>query len=209
MICERRQLVALGGALYGRSVTSGRTGNLSVRIDGGFLVTPTGVSLGRMEQADLSVLDEEGRHVDGPPPSKEWLLHRACYRRDAAVRAVAHVHSTHAVAVSLLADVDTAQALPPLTGYFVMRVGPLPLLPYHPPGDPGLAAALAGLPAGVRCALLANHGSVAAATDLESAVDAVEEIEETAKLYLLTRALPVRRLTAEQVAATRRLARQR
>lgn len=195
-------LVELGRALYQRGITPGRTGNLSRRVDGGIEITPTGVSLGRIASGSLSVIDNEGIHRQGPPPSKEWPLHLALYRRDSAIGAVAHVHSTHAVAVSMLADLDSTDALPALTGYYAMRVGRLPLVPYYPPGDVMLSEAIAGLPAGTRCALLANHGSITAAADLESAVDAVEEIEEAAKLYLLTSGRRRRALSPEQIHAT-------
>lgn len=198
----RHQLVELGKSLHERGITPGRTGNLSRRVEGGFLITPTGTSLGRLQPDQLAFLDERGALKYGPEPSKEWSLHLACYQRDPAVGAVAHVHSLHAVAASILADTDPHRALPPLTGYFVMRVGRLPLLPYLPPGDPALADALRALPGGIRCALLANHGSIAGAEDLDSAVDAVEEIEQTAALHLLTARLAVRPLTSDQVAAT-------
>ena len=192
----REQLVRLGRALYDRGVTPGRTGNLSVRVDDGFVVTPTGSCLGRLRADRLSGLDHAGRHRTGDPPTKELALHLALHDRDPAARAVAHVHSTHAVAVSCMADVDPLDVLPPLTAYYVMRVGRLPLVPYFPPGDPGLAAAVADVHG--RCALLANHGSIAAAPDLEAAMDAVEEIEETARLFLLLAGRATRPLTPGQ-----------
>ena len=202
----RAEVVELGRALYDRGVTPGRTGNLSVHTEAGVVMTPTGVSLGRLQPEQLSVLDTDGRLTDGPPPSKEWALHAALYARGDhdSVTAVAHVHSTHAVAVSLLTDLDPARPLMPLTAYFVMRVGAMPLLPYYPPGDAGLAAAINALPAGVNAALLANHGSVVGATSLEAAVAAVEEIEETAKLQLLLQGRAIRPLTPAQVTAIER-----
>lgn len=196
----RADVVELGRALYDRGVTPGRTGNLSVRAGERIVITPTNVSLGRLEPDQLSVLDDDGHLLDGAAPSKEWALHQALYVRGAA--AVAHVHSTHAVAVSLLADVDTEAPLPPLTAYFVMRVGPMPLIAYHRPGDPALADEIIRLPHGVRAALLANHGSIASADSLEAAIDAVEEIEETARLHLLLHGRNIRPLTRAQVAAT-------
>lgn len=197
--CE--QIVELGRALYDRRITPGRTGNLSVRVGAWTVITPTGLSLGRLDPDRLSVLDADGSLAAGPRPSKEWPLHRALHAR--GLPAVAHVHSTFAVALSVLDGLDPVQPLPPLTAYFVMRVGQLPLLPYHPPGDAGLADELRRLPRGVHAALLANHGSIAGAADLESAVDAVEEIEETAKLALLLHGRDIRPLTADQAAATR------
>lgn len=198
----RSEIVELGRALYDRGITPGRTGNLSVRLGERVLMTPTNVSLGRLSPDALSVLDADGRHVDGPPPSKEWALHRAFYARGAA--AVAHVHSTHAVAVSLLADVDPVEPLPPLTAYYVLRVGAMPLLPYFPPGDAGLAEAVTAMRPDARAALLANHGSIAGAPGLEAAVDTVEEIENTATLFLLLHGRAIRPLTAQQTDATRR-----
>lgn len=193
------QIVELGRALYERSITPGRTGNLSVRVGDRFVMTPTGISLGRLDPDRLSLLDAEGTLLTGAPPSKEWSLHLACYQRDPEITAVAHVHSVHAVAVSLLTGLDPETPIPPLTAYYAMRVGRLPLIDYHRPGDPALARALRYLPAGTRCALLANHGSIAGAVGLEAALDAIEEIEETARLVLLLNGRDIRPLTREQV----------
>jgi len=113
---------------------------------------------------------------------------------------IVHLHATHSVAVSCLADVDPDDALPPITAYFVMRVGRLKLLPYFPPGDPKLAAAIGDVAARHSAVLLANHGPVVAGTSLEAAVNAAEELEETAKLYLLLHHRPTRFLTSDQVA---------
>lgn len=200
----RADVVELGRALYDRGITPGRTGNLSVRVDDRIVMTPTNVSLGRLSADALSLLDAaDGRLLDGPPPSKEWALHRALYER--GVSAVVHVHSTCAVAASLLTDVDPGEPLPPLTAYYVMRVGAMPLLPYFPPGDAGLADAVRRMRPDARAALLANHGSIVGADVLEAAVDAVEEIEETARLLLLLQGRAIRPLTAEQAAATRKM----
>ena len=182
----RLGLVELGRALYDRGVTHGRTGNLSQMFGDELLMTPTGESLGRLNPDRLSVLDLNGNHLDGPTPSKEVALHLAMYRQRPQTRAVAHAHSTNAVAWSCLDGLDPADTLPPLTAYYVMRVGVLPLIPYLPPGSPHLAAAIEALD--TDCALLAHHGSIAGAPTLEAAVDAIEEIEETAKIALLLRA---------------------
>jgi len=198
----RAQIVRLGQALYDRGITPGRTGNLSVRVGDRVLMTPTNVSLGRLVPECLSLLDADGQLIEGDPPSKEYALHRACYARDTAASAVAHVHSTYAVAASCMKPGDDGSPIPPLTAYFVMRVGSLIVLPYFPPGDPALATALRDATQG-RCALLANHGSIAAAADLEAAVDAVEEIEETAKLALLLRGVEVNPLDEAQIAYLR------
>lgn len=195
----RRDLVTVGRALYDRGITPGRTGNLSIRLDERVLVTPTGVSLGRLGADALALVGLDGVVLSGPAPTKESEMHLALYRRFPRLGAVAHVHSTHAVAWSCRAEIDTDDALPPLTAYYAMRVGRLPLVPYAPPGDPNLAEQLYALDS--RCALLANHGSIAAGVDIESAVDAVEEIEETARIAWLLAGSPTRPLSAEQVSA--------
>jgi ribulose-5-phosphate 4-epimerase/fuculose-1-phosphate aldolase len=198
---SRDEICRLGGSLFSRGLTFGSAGNISVRLEDGWLMTPTNVSLGRLDPARLSKLDASGRLVSGDPPTKENFLHRAMYeeRRDAG--AVVHLHSTYSVAVSALADVDEANVLPPITAYYVMRVGRLPLVPYYPPGDRGLADAVRRLAGTHHAVLLANHGPVVAGTSLDVAANAIEELEETAKLFLILRGSPVRPLTAGQVAA--------
>ncbi|MDQ2739507.1 MAG: class II aldolase/adducin family protein, partial [Actinomycetota bacterium] len=166
------------------------------------LMTPTNSCLGRLHPTRLSVLDLDGNHLDGPPPSKEVVLHLALYATQPEARAVAHVHSTHAVAWSCLDDLDLDDVLPPLTAYYVMRVGRLPMIGYLPPGDPGLGDAVVA--ARSRCTLLAHHGSVAAAPTLEAAVDAVEEIEETARIALLLRGHPHHHLSPRQISGRSR-----
>jgi ribulose-5-phosphate 4-epimerase/fuculose-1-phosphate aldolase len=196
-----RDIVALGASFFARTLTFGRTGNLSVRTgEDRVLVTPTGVGLGALDPDALSVIDLHGRHIEGAQPSKEAFLHAAVYRSRPTAGAVVHLHSSHAVAVSCLADVDPADALPPLTAYYVMRVGRLPLLPYHAPGDDSFEA-LASATAGNHSSfLIANHGPVVAGADLASAADAAEELEETARLFLLLRGHASRPLDAQQVA---------
>lgn len=200
----RERICAFGRSLFERGLTFGSSGNISVRLDDGFLTTPTNVSLGDLDPARLSKLDAEGRHVAGDRPTKETFLHLGMYRRRTDAGAVVHLHSTWSVAVSCLADVDPEDVLPPITAYYVMRVGKLPLVPYYPPGDPGLGPAVEALADRHRAVLLANHGPVVAGSDLEAAVWSIEELEETAKLYLILRDRPVRLLTAAQVAELRR-----
>jgi len=195
----REALCRLGSSLFERGLTHGSTGNLSLRTGTGFLLTPTGVSLGALDPACLSVLDAQGNHVDGDAPTKEALLHLAMYRERAGDRAVVHLHSVHAVAVSVLADVDTANVLPPLTAYYAMRIGALPLLPYHAPGDPKLADAVGHAARRHHAVLLANHGPVVSGTSLAAAADAIEELEATARLWLMVRREHVRTLTTEQL----------
>jgi ribulose-5-phosphate 4-epimerase/fuculose-1-phosphate aldolase len=201
----RDEICRVGASLFERGLTFGSTGNISVRLpDGGYLMTPTNASLGALDPVKLSRFDAAGRFVDGDPATKEAFLHFCMYgqRRDAG--AVVHLHSTHSVAVSILADVDPADVLPPLTAYFVMRVGRLPLVPYYPPGDETLARAVEKLAGRHHSVLLANHGPVVAGSSLANAQFATEELEQTAKLFLMLRALPVRPLTAEQVDELRR-----
>lgn len=186
MIAEN--IVDLGASFFARGLTFGRTGNLSaVDADGTILMTPTGVALDKLQAGRLSRLDATGRHLDGPKPTKEAFLHLAIYRARPQARAVVHTHSTYSVAVSCLRDVDRANALPPLTAYYAMRVGTLPLLPYHAPGDESLGTTAELTASTHHALLLANHGPIVAGADLATAADALEEIEETAKLSLLLR----------------------
>ena len=195
---QAQAIVDLGASLFARTLTFGRTGNLSVRSGDTILVTPTGVSLGALDPEQLSVIDLQGAHISGSKPSKEAFLHAAVYRARPTAGAVVHLHSTHAVAVSCLADVDPSNVLPPLTAYYAMRVGDLPLLPYHAPGDTSLEQLAETTARAHRCFLLANHGSVVAGTDLAAAADAAEELEETARLFLLLHGHRTRPLTLEQ-----------
>jgi len=199
----REELCTLGRSLYGRALTHGSTGNLSVRCGEHWLLTPTGSNLGQLDPARLSLLDAAGRLVSGDPPSKENFLHLAMYQERPRNQAVVHLHSTHSVAVSVLADVDPADVLPPYTAYYVMRIGTLPLVPYFAPGDLALADAVRGYAGRHHAVLLANHGPVVAGSSLSAAADAVEELEATAKLHLLLHGRRVRPLTPEQVADLR------
>lgn len=199
----RQQIVDLGASLFARRLTFGRTGNLSVRVGDDVLLTPTGASLGALDPDELSVIDTSGRHVGGPRPSKEAFLHAAVYRARPDAGAVVHLHSTYSVAVSCLADVDPADVLPPLTAYYVMRVGRLPLLPYHAPGDSALEPLAEATARTDHAFLLSNHGPVVAGADLAAAADAVEELEETARLHLLLQGHRTRPLTPEQAAGLR------
>lgn len=200
----REALCRTAQSLYERGLTHGSTGNLSLRIDDGWLMSPTGASLGELDPARLSRLDAEGRHVAGDKPTKESFLHLAMYRQRPDSGAVVHLHSTHSVAVSVLAELDPADLLPPLTAYYVMRIGRLPLVPYYPPGDLTLADAVGALAGKHHAMLLANHGPVVAGSSLAAATDAIEELEATARLYLMLRGERLRLLTAEQVAELRR-----
>lgn len=193
-------IVDLGASFFTRGLTFGRTGNLSaVDADGTVLMTPSGIALDKLDATRLSRVSVDGRHVDGPKPTKEAFLHLAIYRARPQEKAVVHTHSTYSVAVSCLRDVDPANALPPLTAYYAMRVGALPLLPYHAPGDETLGALAELAAARHHALLLANHGPVVAGADLASAADALEEIEETAKLALLLRGQATEPVPADEV----------
>ncbi|ACA17067.1 class II aldolase/adducin family protein [Methylobacterium sp. 4-46] len=196
----REAICRFGRSLFERGLTPGSSGNISVRLDdGGWLVTPTNASLGFLDPARISRLDGGGRLLSGDPPTKEIPLHGALYDSRAASRAIVHLHSTHAVAVSMLPEIDPRAVLPPLTAYSVMRAGTVALVPYYRPGDPAVADAIRGLAGAYSSVLLANHGPVVAGDTLEAAVFATEELEETAKLYLLLRNLNPRHLTPAQV----------
>lgn len=181
----REELVLLGRSLYERGLAHGSAGNLSVKLSDGWLMSPTRSCLGRLDPGRLSRLDAQGRLLDGDPPSKETFLHLAMYGERADCGAVVHLHSVHAVAVSCLEGLDPADVFPPITAYAVMQVGRLALVPYFPPGDPALAEAVRAVASRHRSVLLANHGPVVAGSSLSAAVDAVEELEQTARLVLL------------------------
>jgi 3-dehydro-4-phosphotetronate decarboxylase len=196
----REEICRLGRSLFERGLTPGSSGNISVKLDdGGWLVTPTNASLGSLDPARLTRLGADGRLLAGDAPTKEVPLHDALYRTRASARSVVHLHSTHSVAVSCLAEVDPDDVLPPITAYYVMRVGHLPLVPYYRPGDLALAEAVRGFAGRHHAVLLANHGPVVAGSNLAAAGDAIEELEETAKLYLLLRGAKTRFLTPEQI----------
>ncbi len=196
----REQIADFGASLFRRGLTFGASGNISLRIDDGWLMTPTGSSLGNLDPATISRLDEEGRHVAGDAPTKEAFLHSGFYRARPKARAIVHLHSTHSVAVSCLHDIDPQNVLPPLTAYYVMRIGELPLIPYFAPGDVNLARVVEEMASRHHAVLLANHGPVVAGKSLADAVYATEELEETAKLFLLLRDRKIRPLDAAQVA---------
>jgi 3-dehydro-4-phosphotetronate decarboxylase len=197
----REEICRLGRSLFERGLTPGSSGNISVRLDGGgWLVTPTNASLGSLDPVRLSRLGPDGKLVSGDAPTKEVPLHAALYQTRNAARAVVHLHSTHSVALSMLPEIDPRAALPPMTPYYLMRCGLTALVPYYRPGDPAVAHAIKGLAGKYASVLLANHGPVVAGESLEAAVFAIEELEETAKLYLLLRGLNPRYLTPAQVA---------
>jgi ribulose-5-phosphate 4-epimerase/fuculose-1-phosphate aldolase len=201
----REQIVRFGKSIFDRGLTTGSSGNISAKLDDGWLITPTNSSLGSLDPARLSKLDWEEKLLSGDPPSKESFLHLAMYQERNTSGSIVHLHSTYAVAVSCLPDVNPDDVLPPITAYYVMRVGTLPLIPYYRPGDVQLADAVRSLAGKHSAVLLANHGPVVAGTSLEVAVNAIEELEETAKLYLLLYGRNPRCLMEEQVAELNRI----
>lgn len=199
----RDEVAALGRSLFERRLSPGTSGNLSVRCGEGWLMTPTNSSLGSLDPTHLSLLDADGNHVGGDAPTKEVWLHLAIYAERLDANAIVHLHSTYSVAASCLNGVDPDDVLPPLTPYYVMRVGSLPLVPYTQPGDPALVAAVRARARHSHAQLLANHGPIVAGPSLAAAASAIEELEETARLALLLHGRDVRPLTPEQVAELR------
>lgn len=195
----REEIAELGRSIYGRGLTHGSTGNISARCSDGWLLTPTGSSLGRLDPGRISKLDWNGKLLSGDAPSKENFMHLAMYQERPQNGAVVHLHSTHSVAVSVLADTNAEDALPPLTAYYVMRIGTLPMVPYYAPGDVALAGAVRRLASKHHALLLANHGPVVGGSTLAAAADAIEELEATARLHLLLRGEKIRPLDAAQV----------
>ncbi len=196
----REEICLLAKSMFDRGLTGGSTGNISARTeDGGLLVSPTGTSFGRLDPARLSRFDANGVLIGGDAPTKEMPLHSAFYETRSTAGAVVHLHSCHSVAWSMMPDVDEDNFLPPLTPYSIMKLGKVKLLPFFMPGDPAMGEAVRGL-AGKRSAvMLANHGPVVAGKDIESACNAIEELEDTARLAILMRGYDARMLSPEQV----------
>ena len=196
----RELMCILAKSLFDRGLTHGSTGNISARTeDGGLLVSPTGTSFGRLDPARLSRFDPIGTLISGDRPTKEMPLHSAFYDTRSTAAAVVHLHSSHSVALSMLPDADVDNFLPQLTPYAIMKLGKVKLLPFFLPGDPAMGAAVRGL-AGKRSAvMLANHGPVVAGKDIEAACNAVEELEETARLAMMLRGAEAKTLTDDQI----------
>ncbi len=197
----RETICLLAKSMFDRGLTGGSTGNISARTeDGGLLVSPTGTSFGRFDPSKLARFDASGHFTDGDAPTKEMPLHSAFYDTRTQTGAVVHLHSCHSVALSMMPDVDIDNFLPPLTPYSIMKLGKVKLLPFYMPGDPAMGDAVRGL-AGKRSAvMLANHGPVVAAADVEAACNAIEELEDTARLAILMRGYDAKMLTPDQVA---------
>lgn len=196
----REAIAAHGRLLFGRGFSVGSAGNISVRLPDGFLITPTNSCLGRLDPARISKLDTEYRHVSGDKPSKEVFMHRAFLATRPDAGAVVHLHSTHATAIACMAEPGEAAPIPPLTPYFVMRVGrSLPVIRYYRPGDAAMEPAIAAAAKDARAVLLANHGPVVSGRTLDDAVYAAEELEEAARLALLLHGRGARTLNPAEV----------
>ena len=197
---QREKIALLSRSLYERGLTAGSSGNISVRLDDGWLLTPTNACLGHLDPARIAKMDWDGKLLAGAPPSKEAFLHRSMYEVRSSAGAIVHLHSTHSAAVSCMSGLDHTSCIPPLTPYFVMKIGRLPLVPYYRPGDQALAGAIGALAAKHSAVLLSNHGPVVSGSSLEAAIYASEELEETAKLFLLLRNTPTNCLNSAQIA---------
>ena len=196
----RDQICLLAKSMFDRGLTGGSTGNISARTeDGGLLVSPTGSSFGRLNPAELSRFDAAGQHIAGLKPTKEMPLHSAFYETRKSAGAVVHLHSCHSVAWSMMPEIDPDNVLPPLTPYAIMKLGKVQLLPFFMPGDAAMGEALRSLGGKRSAVLLANHGPVVAGKDVEAACNAIEELEETAKLAIMMRGFDARALTPAQV----------
>lgn len=198
---DLRELICiLAKSMFDRGLTSGSTGNISARTDdGGLIVSPTGSSFGRLDPGRLSRFDAKGKLVSGDRPTKEMPLHSAFYDTRSTAGAVVHLHSCNAIALSMMSDVDPDDFLPALTPYSIMKLGRVKLLPFFVPGDPAMGDAVRGL-AGKRAAvMLANHGPVVAGKDIEAACSAIEELEDTARLAMMTQGRQPRGLSDADV----------
>ncbi|MGL4441538.1 MAG: aldolase [Bosea sp. (in: a-proteobacteria)] len=196
----RHDLVRLAKSLFDRGLTPGSSGNISVRTGDALLCTPTNSCLGFLDTARISKVSLAGKHISGDPPTKEMPLHLAIYAARPTARAVAHLHSTYATLLSCLASTDPDDAIAPITPYAVMRVGRVPVIPYVKPGDPAIVPLIRAKAPDHTALLLANHGPVVAGVSLEAAVYALEELEETAKLAVLSQGMRVNTLTLAEVA---------
>lgn len=183
----RDEICHIGESLYRRGYTVGSAGNISARLDDGFLITPTDACLGFLDPASLAKLDPDGRQVAGERASKTILLHRAVYGARPDIGGIVHTHSTNLVALSMLPDVNRTDVLPALTPYFVMKVGHVPMIPYRRPGDPVVADLVLAHAASVRAVLLERLGPLVWHDSVSAACFALEELEETAKLWLMLR----------------------
>lgn len=186
----REEICDIGRLLYGRGYTVGSAGNISARLDDGWLITPTDACLGRLDPAHIAKVNLAGEWVSGDKPSKTLALHRQVYDRNPGVGGVVHTHSTHLVALTLAGVWQPDCILPPITPYQVMKVGPIPLINYERPGSPRVADQVALLANSVRGVMLERLGPVIWESSVAKAAYALEELEETARLWLMTTPRP-------------------
>ncbi|MDR5754644.1 MULTISPECIES: aldolase [unclassified Caballeronia] len=200
----REEICVTGASLYQRGYTVGSAGNISARLDDGWLITPTDVCLGRLDPAEIAKVDQAGNHVSGARPSKTLALHRRIYENNGEARGVVHTHSTHLVALTLAGVWRDSDVLPPITPYYVMKVGHVPLIRYRKPGDPAVAEEVAALASKVRGVLLERLGPVVWERSVSQASYALEELEETARLWLTStpRPEPLEEAAIEDLRAT-------
>ena len=202
---QREKIASMSRSLYELGLTAGSSGNISVRLADGWLLTPTNACLGDLDPARIAKMGWDGKLLAGDPPSKEAFLHRSMYEERSSAGAIVHLHSTHAAAVSCMHGLDHENCIPPLTPYFVMKIGRLPLVPYFRPGDQSLSLVIRRLATKHSALLLSNHGPVVSGSSLEAAIYASEELEETAKLFLLLRNTVSHCLNSEQIAELKRV----
>lgn len=190
---HRREICRVGKSLFDRGYAHSTAGNISVRTDEGFLITPTDACLGFMEPEQIAFVDLQGQLISGAPASKTLSLHQAIYRADPEARCVIHTHSTHLVALTLTGVWKPDDIIPPVTPYYVMKVGHVPLVPYHRPGDPEVAKRVAAMigeavraDKPLRAVMIERLGPNVWHRSLSAAMAALEELEETAKLWLLS-----------------------
>lgn len=186
----REEICDVGHSLYQRGYTVGSAGNISARLDDGWLITPTDVCLGRLAPGAIAKVNLKGEWVSGDKPSKTLALHRQVYDRNPSVGGVVHTHSTHLVALTLAGVWRADDILPPLTPYQVMKVGHIPLIGYQRPGSPNVAEQVAQLANSVRGVMLERLGPVVWESSVAKASYALEELEETARLWLMSNPRP-------------------
>ncbi|MCD4862797.1 MULTISPECIES: 3-oxo-tetronate 4-phosphate decarboxylase [unclassified Pseudomonas] len=186
----REEICTVGASLYARGYTVGSAGNISARLEDGWLITPTDACLGRLDPAAIAKVGLDGDWVSGDKPSKTLALHRQVYDRNPGVGGVVHTHSTHLVALTLAGVWRPDDILPPITPYQVMKVGHIPLIPYARPGAASVAEQVAQLANRVRGVMLERLGPVVWESSVSKASFALEELEETARLWLLSEPRP-------------------
>ncbi len=194
----REEICEVGASLHARGYTTGTAGNISARLSDGWLITPTDACLGKLDPARLAKVSAANEWLSGDKPSKTLALHRGIYQRNAQARCVLHTHSTHLVALTLAGVAAPEAVLPPITPYQVMKIGRVPLIAYARPGAPTVAEQVAAIAGEVRGVLLERLGPVVWADSVTRASHALEELEETARLWLMLTPRPAA-LTPAQV----------